>query len=119
LIQKSTILTTSDLVGVLKVNCFHIYFKKKERFAKFGDFIKTSNREVMFKYIKLKKKKFRSIVILLKYRFVKLDGSSLFFKQNSCILLKRRIIAVSKNIKGCCIYNIKRKKFITSFIKII
>ena len=119
LIQKTTILNTSDITGVLKVNCFHLYQKKKTKFTGFGSFIKVSTREVMFKYKKLRKRKFKSIVILLKYRYVKPDGSSIFFKKNTCILLKRRVIAVSKLVTGCCIYNLKRKKFLTSFVKVI
>ena len=119
MIQKSTILKTSDLIGVLRVNCFHVYRKKKRFFCGFGDFIKTSNRSVLSKYKRLKKKKFKAIVILLKYKINKIDGSHVFFKKNSCILLKRRVIAVSKYITGCCVYGLKRKKFLTSFAKVI
>ena len=57
LIQKSTILNTSDITGVLTVNCFHIYQKKKKNIGSFGSLIKISTREVLFKYKKLRKKK--------------------------------------------------------------
>ena len=119
MIQKSSILHTSDTTGVVTVNCFHIYQKKLKQIAKFGNFIKISTRLVYNKAIKLKKKKLKAIVILLKFRFIKIDGSLLFFKKNTCVLLKRRIIAISAFITGCCIYNLKRKKFLLSFLKLI
>lgn len=119
MIQKATILNTSDITGVMTVNCFHLYQKKKSRYTGFGRFIKVSTRDVLFKYRKLRKKKFKSIVILLKYRYMKPDSSTIFFKKNTCILLKRRVIAVSKYVNGPCIYNLKRKKFLTSFKKVI
>ena len=119
MIQKSTILKTSDFIGVIKVNCFHIYRKKKRMFCGFGNFIKVSNRVVISKFKKLKKRKNKAIVILLRYRINKIDGSHVFFKKNSCVLLKRRVIAISKYITGCCVYGLRRKKFLTSFSKVI
>jgi ribosomal protein L14 len=119
MVQKCTILNTSDLSGVLTVNCFHLYQKKKSKVTGFGRFIKVSTRDVLFKYKKFRKRKFKSIVILLKYKFKKPDGSNVFFFKNTCILLKRRVIAVSNFVVGCCIYNLKRKKFLTSFKKVI
>lgn len=119
MIQKTTVLGTSDLTGVLTVNCFHLYQKKKCKYTGFGKFIKISTREVLFKFKKFRKRKFKAIVILLKFKFKKPDGSNLFFTKNTCILLKRRVIAVSNFVTGCCIYNLKRKKFLTSFNKSI
>ena len=116
MIQKSSILNTSDTSGIVTVNCFHIYQKKKNFIAKFGDFIKVSTRLVFFRSKKLRKKKFKAIVVLLKYKFKKPDGSKVFFLQNTCVILKRRIIPLSDFIIGCCLYNIKRKKFLTSFL---
>ena len=57
------------MVGVLTVNCFHIYKKKKHYIANISDFIKISIRGVILSKIKLKKKKFKSILILTKYKF--------------------------------------------------
>lgn len=119
MIQKSTILNTSDITGVLTVNCFHIYQKKKNYIGGFGSLIKVSTREVLFKYKKFRKKKSRAIVILLKYRFTKPDGSFVKFCKNTCVLLKRRIVPTSKFVIGCCPYNLRRKKFLTSFKVII
>lgn len=119
LIQKSTILNTSDITGVLTVNCFHIYQKKKKNIGSFGSLIKISTREVLFKYKKLRKKKSKAIVILLKYKFTKPDGSFIKFYKNTCVLLKRRIVPTATFVIGCCPYNLRRKKFLTSFKVII
>ena len=119
MIHKSTILGCSDNSGVVTVNCFHIYQKKKNQIAFFSNLIKISTRNVYLRSIKLKKKKFKAIVILTKFRNKKIDGSYIFFKNNNCIILKRRIIALSNLITGCCLYNLKRKKFLSSFSIII
>ena len=119
MIQKGTQLQMSDISGVLSSNCFHIYQKKKSKVARFGNFIKVSVRKVLSKYRKLKKRKFKAIVILLRFRYVKPDGSNIVFSKNTCILLKRRVIAVAKLVTGCCIYNLKRKKFLNSFNVVI
>jgi len=87
--------------------------------ALFSDLIKISTRLVFFRSIKFRKRIFKAIVILLKYRFTKPDGSILFFNKNTCIPLKRRIIALGSVVIGCCIYNLKRKKFLLSFSKVI
>lgn len=119
MIQKTTILNSSNYTGIINVNCFHIYQKKKYKIASFGNFIKVSTREVLIKYKKLRKKKFKSIIILLKYKFTKPDGSNFKFLLNSCVLLKRRVIAVGDLISGSCYYNLKRKKFLNSFVTVI
>ena len=119
LIQKTTILASSNYTGIINVNCFHIYQKKKKKIAVFSNFIKVSTREVLVKYKKLRKKKFKSILILLKYKYCKPDGTNVFFNINSCVLLKRRVIAVGDLISGCCYYNLKRKKFLNSFYVVI
>ena len=119
MVQKTSILKSSNYTGILTVNCFHIYQKKKSKIAVFGNFIKVSTRLVLVKYQKLRKRKYKSIVILLKFKFKKPDGSNFFFGLSSCILLKRRVIALGNLITGCCFYNLKRKKFLNSFVSII
>lgn len=119
MIQKTTILDVSNYTGILNVNCFHIYQKKKYKIGNFGNFIKISTRNVLIKYKKLRKRKFKSIIILLKYKYNKFDGSNIFFNLNTCVVLKRRVIAVGDLVSGCCFYNLKRKKFLNSFAVVI
>ena len=119
MIHKSTILGCSDNSGIVNVNCFHIYQKKKNNVAYFSNLIKVSTRLVYLRSIKFKKKKFKAIVVLTKFRNKKIDGSFILFKQNNCVILKRRIIALSNLILGCCLYSLKRKKFLNSFNLVI
>jgi len=109
----------SDNSGIVNVNCFHIYQKKTKFVASFSNFIKISTRLVFNRSIKLRKKKFKAIVILTKFRNSKIDGSTIFFKYNNCVILKRRVIALNNLITGCCLYGLKRKKFLSSFKVII
>lgn len=48
-----------------------------------------------------------------------LDGSFIVFKQNSCVLLKKRLSTKGKEILGPGLKKIKRKKFLISFSGII
>ena len=92
--------------------------KKKKKIGYIGDFIKISVRRTL-KTLKqvLKRKKIRSVIVLSRFGFIKPDGSRLRFLLNSCILLKKRLTPRGKLIVGPTIYNIRRKKILSSFIK--
>jgi ribosomal protein L14 len=63
----------------------------------------------------LKKTKLKSIIILTKKLQKKNDFSFFLFKINTCILLKRRLTPVGKEIVGPAFSNLKRKRFLYSF----
>lgn len=119
MILKCTILKVLDTCGVDKVNCFHIYNKKKKFFGKFGNFIKVSIRKVFRKRFKIKKNKTKAIIVNTCRYFRKPDGCLIFLKQNNCVLLKKRLTPYGKYTAGLIYYNMKRKKFIKSFIRIL
>ena len=119
MIQKGSILSTGDNSGVLKTRVFHVYKGAKGRIGYVGDFFKVSAREVLPENLIPKKSKHKSIVIRTKYKNIRKDGSYIFFIKNTLILLKKRLTPKSTLLRGPISKNIRRKKFISSFTKII
>jgi len=97
LVQKSTILTPIDKSGALSVNLFHIYPNSRAR----------------------KKKKYVSIFIRSKFKYVKMDGSIIYSDGNFNVLLKKRLTPLGKEIHGPIYKNIRRKKFLASFAGVL
>lgn len=118
MVQKSTILTPIDKSGALSVNLFHIYGGRKKE-AIVGDFIKVSVRDVLPNSRAKKKRKYVSIFIRSKFKYLKMDGSTIYSDGNFNVLLKKRLTPVGKEIHGPIYKNIKRKKFLASFAGVL
>ncbi len=120
MVQKNSKLNVSDTCGVVSVKCFHIYQKKKLLIGTVGNFLKVSIRKTHARLKqKLRRKKSKAIFIISKQFFSKPDGSTIKFYKNNCVLLKKRLTPRGKLVSGPIVYNFKRKKFITSFSRII
>lgn len=119
MVQKNTILSVQDMNGVYTVNCFHTYKKFSKNISSSGLVIKTSIRLHSKKRKKWKGKKSKGIVTLTKSRYVKPDGSQIFGFKNGCGLLKKRLSLRGKFIRSYNFYNLKKKKFLTSFALVI
>lgn len=119
MILKGTYLIPIDKSGIWWVSTFHLYGGSFRRFAKIGNFIKTSVKVIRTNIWLLKKSKVNAIVIQTRYGIKKSDSSYLYFKNNSCILLKKRLYPIGKEILGPGIFSLKRKKFLYSFPGII
>ena len=119
MIQKGSILIPGDNSGVLKTRVFHIYRGAKSRIGYIGDFFRVSAREVLPENPIIKKSKHKSILVRTVYRNFRKDGSFVYFDENNSILLKRRLTPKSTLLKGPISQNIRRKKFLSSFTKII
>lgn len=115
MIIKGSTLIPTDKNGVWIVKTFHLYGGFFKKFAIFGDFIKISVRNVKLNSLVLKKSKLKSIIILTKKNQQKNDGSQFKFKINSCVLLKRRLTPVGKELFGPINFSVKRKRFLYSF----
>jgi len=61
----------------------------------------------------------RGLLIRTTYNIRKNDGSSIYFKNNNTILLKKKQEVKSKYLYGPVPYTIKRKKFLSLFKVII
>ena len=119
MIQKGSVLPTGDNSGVLKTRVFHVYKGAKGRIGFIGDFFKVSAREVLPENPIPKKSKHKSIVIRTKYKNLRKDGSHICYHSNILILLKKRLTPKSTLLRGSISQNIRRKKFLSSFTKVI
>lgn len=128
MIFKKTWLEVADNTNVRWLQVFHLYKGFHRKSTKVGFFVKSSARVVEPPRLEYKGFKFkfnkkgdicRGLLIRTKYICVKNDGSSIYFKNNSTILLKKKQDVKSKYLFGPISYLIKRKKFITLFSYVI
>jgi large subunit ribosomal protein L14 len=124
MIFKQTWLEVADNTNVRWLQVFHLYKGFHRSSSKVGFFIKATARVVEPPRLEYKGFKFkfnkkgdicRGLLIRSKYRLNKNDGSSIYFKDNSTILLKKKQDIKSKYLYGPVSYLIKRKKFLTVF----
>lgn len=115
MIQKHTYLVPVDKCGVYWVMVFHLYNGFNQKVTYTGRFVKASVKETKPENWLKKKTKLRSFIIRTKKFFRKVDSSNIVFLFNSGVLLKKRLTPRGKEIYGSILYNIKRKKFISSF----
>lgn len=119
MIQKFSILNTSDKCGVWAVGVFHLYKGFNRKSSTSGEFLKVSTKKVKPNNWVIKGSKHKSILNLVKKNKNKNDGSGFKLKINSCVLLKKRITPKGKELFGPTTFNIRRKKFINSFVGIL
>jgi large subunit ribosomal protein L14 len=124
MIFKQTWLEVADNTNVRWLQVFHLYKGFHRKSTKIGFFIKATARVVEPPRIEYKGFKFkfnkkgdicRGLLIRSKYISIKNDGSSIYFKNNSTILLKKKQDIKSKYLFGPVCYLIRRKKFLSAF----
>lgn len=115
MIIKGTNLIPTDKNGVWTVKTFHLYGGFFKKFALYGSFIKISVRKTKLNSLVLKKSKLKSVIILTKKEQKKNDFSFFKFKFNSCVLLKRRLTPIGKEVFGPVFSGLNRKRFLYSF----
>lgn len=128
MISKHTWLNVSDNTNVKWLQAFHLYkgFQRKVTYP--GLFIKGAAKSVEPPRIEYKgfKMKFnkkgdicRGIIIRTVFKFKKNDNSTLYFPQNSILLIKKKQDFKSKYLFGPIFYLIKRKRLTSVFRYII
>lgn len=115
MIQKGTRVSPADSCGVIWAKVFHLYYGFNRKVAKTGSFVKSSVRETKPNNWLVKKSKVKGIVIRTKKELTKLDGTTIKFKSNSVILLKKRMNTYGNRLLGPIPATIRRKKFLHSF----
>lgn len=116
MIYKSSKLIPADKCGVWLVKVFHLYRGFSRKVAHTGDFIKCSVKKTRPENWLKKKIKTKGIIVRTKKEVFKRDGSFVKFFYNNAVLLKKRMTPQGKEIFGPTLYNIKRKKFVSSFV---
>lgn len=128
MIFKQTWLSIADNTNVRWLQVFHLYKGFHRKSTKIGFFIKGSARVVEPPRIEYKGFKFkfnkkgdicRGLIVRNKYNVRKEDGSSIYFRANNTILLKKKQDVKSKYLYGPIPYKIKRKKFLSLFTVVL
>jgi len=116
MVQKESLVIPVDKCGVGLVNVFHTY---RSDVGQVGDFLKISVRRVLPESkLRLKGKNF-AIFVRSKFRYVKLDGTSIWADYNGVVLLKKRLTPVGKELYGIAFGSVRRKKFLSSFAGVV
>lgn len=128
MIFKQTWVGVSDNTNVKWLQIFHLYKGFYRKVTKVGFFVKGTARVVEPPKLEYKgfKRKFnkkgdicRGLIVRNKFNIVKKDGSALKFKSNNVILLKKKNEIKSKYLYGPVPTQIRRKKFLNLFKKIV
>lgn len=119
MIKKNTKLIPADKCGFWEVKSIHLYkgFNRKTSYC--GDFLKVSVKKTKPINWKDKGKKFIAVVIRTKKENIKKDGSFFFFKYNTCVVLKKRLTPLGKELYGPASSLVKRRKFLATFVGVI
>lgn len=111
MIQQQTILRVADNSGAKIVKCIKVLGGFKKRFAKSGNVIVVSIKELRNKSRRTSKVKkgevYKALIITTKAKQISKDGSAIFFQNNSVSLMNNqgkplasRIVSpVSKKLK--------------------
>lgn len=115
MVQKQSQLVPADKCGVWFVKVFHLYYGYNRKIAFLGGFVKVSVRKTKPENWLKKKTKVKGFLVRTRKEFFKKDGSFVKFSLNNVILLKKRLTPQGKEVTGPILYNIKRRKFVSSF----
>jgi len=119
MVQKESKLIPIDKCGVWFVKVFHIYGGFKQNYAKINMFVKVSVKVTKPTNWVKKKSKLKALIIKTRKEVLKLDGSSIKFKNNNLVLLKKRLTPKGKELVGPALFSIRRKRFLNSFVKVV
>lgn len=129
MIQKQTLVNLSDNSGISLIKTFHLYNGFHRRRSEIGFYSKGSAKLLRKKknlYLKKNIKKLfkkgsivKFYLVRQSYNILKKDSSSVRFRDNSAIVMKKKNILQSQYITGPVTSNLGKKKIMTSFKKII
>nr|YP_009495500.1 ribosomal protein L14 [Toxarium undulatum]AWQ64147.1 ribosomal protein L14 [Toxarium undulatum] len=116
MVQQQTILRVSDNSGARFVQCIKVSKGFKRRTASLGDIITVSIKQLRKKArfrSKVKKGEIHKAIILrVKKKIVKLDGSVFWFKNNAVCLLNKKKTPIATRILGSIPRVLKKQNFL-------
>jgi large subunit ribosomal protein L14 len=110
MIFTGTILNVCDNSGVKWVQCLKILGKKPKAYGKPGDIIVVSIKRTK-SFSKIKKKEiYKAIIVRVKKKISREDGSSISFSKNSVVLLNAKGSPIGSRIFGPVTKELRTKK---------
>lgn len=115
MIQQQTILKVSDNSGAKSAKCIKVLGGFKKRFAKLGNVIVVSIKELRNKSRRTSKVKkgevYKALIIKTKAKQTRKDGSVLFFDNNSISLMNTQGKPLATRIVGPVPKKLKKGKY--------
>lgn len=115
MIQQQTIIKVSDNSGAKTVRCIKVLGGFKKKYAKLGDIIIVSVQQLRNRSKKTskvqKKKIYQAIIIKTKVKYIKKNKCSIFFKENSVILLNKQGNPIGTRVLSPIPKIFRKKKF--------
>ena len=110
MIFAGTILSVCDNSGVKWVQCLKVLGKRPKAFGKPGDIIVVSIKKVK-SLSKIKKKDiYKAIIVRVKKKILREDGSSINFSKNSVVLLNVKGSPIGNRIFGPVAKELRTKR---------
>ena len=110
MIFAGTILSVCDNSGVKWVQCLKVLGKRPKAFGKPGDIIVVSIKKVK-SLSKIKKKDiYKAIIVRVKKKILREDGSSINFSKNSVVLLNVKGSPIGNRVFGPVAKELRTKK---------
>ena len=116
MIQQNSILKVADNSGAKKVKCINVLGGFKRKYAKLGDNIMVSIKELRNKSRKnskvLKGDVYKAVILRTKKNICKKDGNILFFQNNAVCLLNKQGKPLATRLLGPLPKKLKKNSYI-------
>lgn len=116
MIQQESILKVANNSGAKSVKCIKVLGGFKKRCATLGNIIVVSVQELRNRSKKtskvLKGNVFRALIVKIKSKYKKKDGSNLYFQENAVALITKQGTPVGTRILSPLPRKLKKKKFL-------
>jgi len=112
MIQKGTVVYSSDNSGMKYGKCIHIYGGFKKNYGYVGDILLISIKNLRLIRKVKKGELYKSLLIRSKKLNFSSDGVSSKFKKNSVILLTKQLKTLSSRVFGPFSRGLRKKKII-------
>ena len=110
MIQTKTRLKVADNSGAKIVECIKVLGGSKRRYARVGDIIKVSTKEVIPRGKVKKGEVHEAVVVRTKYDIKRADGGCVRFDENACVIVKQNE-PVGTRVFGPVTRELRSKKF--------
>ncbi|WGH27146.1 MAG: 50S ribosomal protein L14 [Candidatus Shikimatogenerans bostrichidophilus] len=115
MLQQESILKVTDNTGAKEVLIIRVLGGSNKKYATIGDKIIVTIKKIFLKSAIKKGEIYKAIIVRVKKKFLRLDGSYISFDDNACILLND-----NKEIKGTRIFGpVTRELRYKGYMKII
>ncbi len=89
MIQQQTYLTVADNTGAKQAMCIRVLGGTRRRYARIGDRIIVSIKEAAPRGTVKKKAVELAVVVRIRNRTQRMDGSSIKFDDNACVIIQK------------------------------